>query len=190
MSDALHEMIAITPLGGTKARVDTHGAVTLTEVTHLALASVTARFGQADACRKHLAALLAGKAPDVEELVMHDPEASFWIGPNQRMVGAPHDSLEELAAHLTVRFGPAASVTEQNDAWAVFDLEGDFAPVMELMCPINMRTLVPGTAKRTTIDHLGCFVTCRSDKHLRILGPRSSAGSLHHALLMAMRAAL
>lgn len=189
MSNPLPEMIPLSALGGRAAQKHVHGPVTLTEVTHLALASVAARHGQEDACKKHLSTLLGQAAPDVEELVMNDPEAAFWIGPNQWIVGAPHDSHEDLAARLITRFGPSASITEQSDAWAVFDLQGDALPVMELLCPIDMRTLTVGRARRTTIDHLDCFVTRRGEDHLRILGPRSSAGSLHHALLTAMRAA-
>ncbi|WP_425040957.1 sarcosine oxidase subunit gamma [Primorskyibacter sp. S187A] len=189
MSENLPQMMPLTALGGDTPRVDTHGPVTLTEISHLALASVAARLGQEDACRAHLIALLGGSVPGVEQLVLHEPEAGFWIGPDQWMIGAPHDSHEDLAAQLVQRFGETASITEQNDAWAVFDLEGDVAPVMELLCPINMRAFPAGSARRSSIDHLGCFVTCRADTHLRILGPRSSAGSLHHALLTAMKSA-
>ncbi|MGX9354751.1 sarcosine oxidase subunit gamma [Roseobacteraceae bacterium S113] len=178
-----------TALGEDSPRVDSHGPVTLTEISHIALASVTARLGQEDACKAHLSALFDGPVPGVEELVMHDPEAGFWMGPDQWLVGAPHESHEDLAAQLQQRFGATASITEQNDAWAIFDLQGDVTPVMELLCPINMRAFPPGTARRTSIDHLSCFVTHRAQDHLRILGPRSSAGSLHHALLTAMKAA-
>lgn len=189
MSDALPEMTPLTALGGQDPVVANTGSVVLTEVTHLALASVTARHGQDETCKAHLTDLLEHPAPSIEELVMHDPEAAFWIGPDQWMVGAPHDTHEDLAAGLKARFGASASVTEQNDAWAVFDLEGTFIPAMELLCPINMQSFPTGSASRTTIDHMGCFVTRRAADHLRILGPRSSAGSLHHALLTAMRAA-
>ncbi len=189
MSDLLPEMKPMTALGGDSPRADTHGPVTLTEVTHLALASVQARLGAEEACRKRLSDLLESDAPGVSELVMHDPEASFWIGPDQWMIGAPHDSHEDLAVQLTTRFGETASITEQNDAWAVFDLRGEVAPVMELLCPINIRKMAVHTVQRTAIDHLSCFVTRRATDHLRILGPRSSAGSLHHALVTAMKSA-
>lgn len=186
MSEPLPDMKPLTALGSHEPRVDTRGPVTLVEITHLALASVQARLGAEDACRAHLARLLESKAPDVGEVVLHDPEAAFWIGPDQWMVGAPLDTHEDLAAQLVARFDGTASITEQNDAWAVFDLKGDVAPVLELLCPINIRAMAVSTAQRTMIDHLGCFVTRRAIDHLRILGPRSAAGSLHHALLTAM----
>lgn len=189
MSDPLPEMIPMSALGGRTEQTHAHGPVTLTEVTHLALASVTARLGQEARCKAHLTDLLEQNAPGIEELVMHNPEAAFWMGPDQWMVGAPHNTHEDLASQLKARFEESASVTEQNDAWAVFDLKGDYALVLELLCAVDLRSLAVGRARRTTIEHLGCFVTRRGEDHLRILGPRSSAGSLHHALLTAMRSA-
>ncbi len=189
MADLLPDMTPLTTLGDREPRVDAHGPVTLTEITHLALASVQARLGHETACRAHLGEVLDGPPPGVGEVVLHDPEAAFWIGPDQWMVGAPHDTHEDLAAQLIARFGETAAITEQNDAWAVFDLQGDVGPVMELLCPIDIRRMAVSTAQRTAIHHLSCFVTRRAPDHLRILGPRSAAGSLHHALLTAMKAA-
>lgn len=189
MSDPLPQMTPMSALGGTTPKTATHGPVTLTEVTQLALASVSARLGQAEACRMVLQELLRQPAPRVEGLVMHDPETAFWMGPDQWMISAPHETHEDLAAQLKHRCGASASVTEQNDAWVVLDMKGDVVPVMELLCPINMRVFDQGNARRTTIDHLGCFVTHPGIDHLRIFGPRSSAGSLYHALLTAMRSA-
>ncbi|MEM9580220.1 MAG: sarcosine oxidase subunit gamma [Pseudomonadota bacterium] len=187
----MHELTPITALGGAEPRFDTVGDTGLWENPGLALASVHARVGHEKACRKHLATLLEADAPGPGKCHLHDPEAAFWMGPDQWMVGAPYDSHEDLAAQLSTRFGDTASVTEQSDAWAVFDLKGDVVPVMELLCPINIRAMQTGDAQRTSIHHLGCFVLRRDPaSHLRILGPRASATSLHHALLTAMKAAL
>lgn len=188
----MHDLTPITALGGTAPQVDTVAGVTLTENPGLALASVSARQGQEDACRAHLADLLESDAPAIGKCVLHDPEASFWMGPDQWMVGAPFDSHEDLAVQLKTRFGNTASITEQSDAWVTFDLRGDgIEAVMELCCNINIRAMQTGDAQRTSIHHLGCFVLRRDPASLlRILGPRASAGSLHHALLAAMKAVL
>ena len=188
MSDPLPMMTPLPALGRTTAQVDTVGSLILAEETGLALASVSVRLNHEDACAAVLQDILGGQIPGIEEVVMHNPESAFWVGPNQWMVIAPHDTHEDLAAQLKSRLQASASVTEQNDAWVIFNLQGDYAPVMELLCPINLRTFDIGTARRTSIDHLGCFVTRRGEQHLQIFGPRSSAGSLHHALLTAMRA--
>ncbi|WP_176219123.1 sarcosine oxidase subunit gamma [Planktotalea arctica] len=188
----MHDLIAITALGGLEPRVDTVAGTILSENPGLALASVHARMGHEDACRAHLADLLDGQVPEVGRTVLRDPEAAFWTGPDQWMVGAPFDTHEDLAAELKARFGDTASVSEQTDAWACFDLRGPgMAAVIELLCPINIRQMQTGDAQRTSIHHLGCFVLRRDPSDwVRILGPRASATSLHHAVLSAMRSAL
>jgi len=188
----VHDLAPLTALGGTKPRADAHGGVTLTENPCLALASVAARRGHEPACRTHMDDLLEGPAPGPGTFRLHDPEEAFWMGPDQWMVAAPYASHEDLADRLKARFSATASITEQSDAWVCFDLHGEgLEAVMELCCNIDIAAMKPGDATRTAIHHLGSFVLRRDPaSHLRILGPRASAQSLHHALLTAMQAAL
>lgn len=188
----MHDLAPLTALGGTTPREDAHGGVTLTENAGLALASVTARRGQDTACRAHLESLLEAPPPGPGRAQLHDPEAAFWMAPDQWMIGAPYATHADLAATLKARFGATATVVEQTDAWACFDLRGaGVEAVMELCCNANVRAMVTGDAVRTSIHHLGAYVLRRDPaQHLRLLGPRASAASLHHALLTAMRAAL
>jgi sarcosine oxidase subunit gamma len=174
--------------------------MTLSENPGLALASVAARLGHEVECAAYMADLLGRDAPDPGKACLRDPEAAFWMGPDQWMVSAPYASHEDLAVQLKSRFGATASITEQSDAWACFDLQGpehgpehgpEIERVMELLCPLNLRQMQTGDATRTVIHHLGCFVI-RQDppEHLRILGPRASAGSLHHGIVEAMGSVL
>ncbi len=186
----MHDLVAITALGGSDPRVDTVASVTCTEVPAVALASVAARAGREDAARTALAKLIGASAPDVGQ-VAGDVIAAFWTGPDQWMVEAPFDTHEELA-HLTKdRVGDTASVSEQTDAWTRFDLEGaDVLVVLELLCNLDCRKMGAGETARTSIHHLGCYVLFRSTASFSLYGPRSSAGSLHHAIVAAMKSAL
>lgn len=186
----MHNLTAMTALGGTTAREDTVGSVTLTEKPDIALASVAARMGHEEACRGHLKDVL-GAVPGPSKVQLHDPEAGFWMGPDAWMVGAPFATHEDLAHQLKARFGETASITEQTDAWVCFDLRGaGMEDVMERLCAVDIRTMRTGDGTRTVIDHLGCFVLRRDPSDwVRILGPRSAAGSLHHAVITAMRSA-
>jgi sarcosine oxidase subunit gamma len=177
-------------LGGTDPREDVVGTVTLTERPGIALASVAARLGHEQACRAHLADVI-GAVPAPGQCQLHDPEAGFWMGPDLWMVGAPFETHEDLADQLKARFGQTASITEQTDAWVIFDLRGSgMEDVMERLCAIDIRAMKTGEGTRTIIDHLGCFVLRRDPSDwVRILGPRSSAASLHHAILTAMHSA-
>lgn len=190
MSETSNEMTPRTPLGATDPRVDMHGPVTLREVTDTAFASYAARLGQEAGAKEALSSFLGASPPDAGHSVVCDPIAAFWIGPDQWMVSAPFASHEDLAAKLMKHANGTASVTEQNDAWCRFDLTGDgLADVFERLCPVNIRACSGGEATRTSIEHLGCFVIVRTPADIIVLGPRSSAGSLHHALLTAMRSA-
>lgn len=186
----MHNLVAITGLGGHKPQVDSHGGATCTEVPEVALASYMARLGQETAAQAALAQALGAQVPHVGRLVEADLTA-FWMGPEQWMVEAPLMTHEGLAEELAGLSAGVASVTEQTDAWTRFDLTGArLELVLELLCQMNIRAMKGGEAQRGSIHHLGCFVLCRSVSHFSIYGPRASAGSLHHAIVTAMKSAL
>jgi len=188
----VHDLIAITALGGTEPRVDKLAGVTCTEVTNQALASVAARLGKETGCASALQSLLKATPPLAGKAYLGTPFSAIWTGPDQWLVAADFDSFEDIEAQVKSSLGDNASVTEQSDTWCGFDLAGDgIRPVMELLCNVNIRAMQHGDATRTSIHHLGCFVICADAQgFIRILGPRASAGSLHHAILTAMKSAL
>jgi sarcosine oxidase, subunit gamma len=188
----VHDLAPLCALGATAPKTVTVAGVTLTENPGLAFASVAARRGQESACRDHLNAVLGGHVPDAGKAVLHEPETAFWVGPDQWMVGAPFATHEDLAAQLKFRFGTTASITEQTDAWVCFDLRGDgVEDVMRLCANIDIDQMKTGDAARTVIHYMGVYVLRQDPSNwLRILGARSSAESLHHALVTAMKSAL
>lgn len=188
----MHSLTPITALGGTKPQVDQVAGLTCTEVTDLALASVAARLGQEKQCAKALKSILGASPPEAGKALLSQPFSAVWMGPKQWMIGADITTHEEIAALLKTDLKDTASVSEQTDAWAGFDLSGDgIAAVMELLCNVDLRKLQSGDATRTSIHHLGCFVICGDpNSFVRLLGPRASAGSLHHAIATAMKSAL
>lgn len=184
------DLIAITALGGTEPRVDAVGGVICTEYPGVALASVAARLGQEAAARTALSDLIKVPTPDVGRLAGETVKA-FWASPDQWMIEAPFETHENIADQVKAAVGDTASVTEQTDGWTRFDLSGDkISAVLELMCMLDLRKIDTGSASRCSIHHIGCFVLCRSPELFSIYGPRSSAGSLHHAIVTAMRSAL
>lgn len=182
----MHDLKTVTALGGAEPRVDAFDHITIAENDGLALASVAARLGREAECYAALNDLL-GAVPDVGKAILRDPEAGFWMGPDQWMLGAPRATHELLADHLKARFGDAASVTEQSGAWVCFDITGpEMENFCERICAVPIRRMVAGDLQRTVIHQLGCFVIRReASDHIRILGPRASAKTLHHALLTA-----
>lgn len=185
----MHDLAPLTPLGGTAPRVDTYGARTLTEVIDRALASVAARLGREEEAAALVGTLIGAGAPGPSRIGGDGTLAAFWTGPDQWMVEAPFETHEDLAARIVARSEGAVSVTEQTDAWCRFDVTGpDLPRILERLCPVDAQGFVGGEAVRTTVEHMGCFVICRAPEQVSVMGPRSSAGSLHHALVTALRA--
>lgn len=125
--------------------------------------------------------------------IIEDKEFSlFWTGPDQWFVETRLDKYEDIAAILKATFGDTASITEQSGAWARFELSGSGAlKLLERLCMVDIEKMPTGTAVRTVMEHLGVFVICReAGSRYTILGARSSASSLQHALVTAAASAL
>lgn len=180
----------LTALGHAAPVVDQIGPWTITERADVALASLAIRRGQAEALR----ALAAGASlplPEVARAAGGAIYGAFWIAPEMWMVEAPFASHEDISAHLKAIFAETASITEQTDAWVRFDLEGPgLTRLFERLSNFDLAKAGPGAAARTVIDHLGCYLITRSDTLVSLYGPRSSAQSLHHALIVAARSVL
>ncbi|CUX83234.1 MAG: sarcosine oxidase, subunit gamma [Roseibaca calidilacus] len=180
----MHDLAPLTALGATTPRCDTIGTITIAENPDVALASVAARRGQSAPCAAALAAWLDAPAPGIAE---HSGThmAAFWLGPDMWMLEAPFATREGMAQDLAQRLKGMASVTEQTDAWARFDLSGDgLADMLARLTNLDLATLPQRFARRTVMEHVGCYLL-RRDAGYSIYGPRSSAGSLHHALRLA-----
>lgn len=179
-----HRLKPLTPLGQAAPQTDTIGPITITENVLVALASLATRRGRDSDITKAAKTLgITLPAPG------HASENALWIAPDQWLIEAPFTSHEDILAHLKPAFGDAASITEQTDAWVRFDLSGpDLHALFELLCNLDTRAMKPGMGTRSVIEHLGCYVICRASG-FTVLGPRSSAKSLHHALITAAKSA-
>ncbi|WP_027236174.1 sarcosine oxidase subunit gamma [Leisingera caerulea] len=187
-----HGLKAISPLGGHEPRADTFTGLLIREVTDRALASLAIRQGQAEAVNAAAASYLGGPLPEPASWSAAGEFAAWWMGPDLWMVSAPHDSHELLAADLKQAVGEAGSVVEQTDGWCCFGLEGVRCfDVLERLCNANVRAGKAGDATRTSMEHLGVFLLCHEPgQRYSIIGPRSSAASLHHALVAAAKSVI
>ena len=180
----MHDLAPLTALGATAPRRDTIGAITIAENPGVALASVAARRNQSGACVTALADWLGAPAPAVAEHTGDDLSA-FWLGPDIWMLEAPFATHEGMARDLAQHFAGLASVTEQTDAWARVDLSGNgLDDMLARLTNLDLATLPARFARRTVMHHIGCYLLRRGAGY-SIYGPRSSAGSLHHALCLA-----
>lgn len=185
---ASHRLKALPALGGEFLSVETIGPVTLAEEMDMALASLASRRGR-EAEVAALAAQAGIPLPEPGRAASQGIWGAFWVSPEMWMVEAPHGTHEDIVAHLKPIFGEAASITEQTDAWARFEVTGPLQPLFERLCNLDLWRFGPGSATRTIIEHLGVYAIRRAPNRMTLLGPRSSADSLHHALVTAARSA-
>jgi sarcosine oxidase subunit gamma len=114
--------------------------------------------------------------------VQRDKAGAFWTGPGQWMITLEGAASTDFAAQLRAQ-APGCAVTEQTDGWAAFDISApDLTPVFERLVNLDLSRFPPGSATRTTIEHMGVYVIHRGTGQGTILGMRSAAGSLWHAL--------
>ena len=181
------DLTPITPLGGTSLRTDTIGAITISEGDDWALASVAARTGQGEDTLARARKLTGLDLPGPGGLVAGGDWRAWWMSPDAWMLATPISMSEDIVAAVKPALGVAASVTEQTDAWARFDIT---APVgfLERLCNVDPARAAPGSATRTVMEHMGVVLLRHEEGAFSVLGARSSAGSLHHALLTAARA--
>lgn len=177
-------LATITALEGREPRTDRIGGVTITENPDVALASVTERRGHDLSTSGVLCVTLPGPGSHATGA---DGMAALWLAPGSWMIEAPLRPGDDLAARVKATVGAAASVTDQTDAWVCFDIDAaDAGALFERLCPLDTRSMDAGQGSRSVIEHAGCLIVCRDrNQRFSIFGPRSSAGSLHHALVAA-----
>lgn len=175
-------LMAMTALGRREPTTVTHGPLTISERTDVALASVAARKGRmADVAKAAQGAGVPLPGPATHS--QGTPYSSFWVAPEMWFVEAPFASHELVADLLKAALGDGASITEQTDAWVAFDLVApDLALILERLCNVDFRSVPNGYATRTVMEHLGVYLVKHGPGTARIYGPRSSAESLLHAL--------
>lgn len=176
------KLVAMTALGAHVPVQMIVGPVTITERFDVALASVAVRKGRE----------LLGDVPLPGPAMWQagEPYSAFWVAPGMWFVEADFAAHEGIAEEMKAIFGDAASVTEQTDAWVVFDVAApDLAPMLERLCNVDFRAVPLGHATRTVVEHLGCYLVRHAADKVRLYAPRSSAQSLLHALEVAAKAA-
>ncbi len=184
----------ITALGARAPRVDRIGTVTITERPEVALASLALRRGT-EAERLELPITLPGPGGHVSDTAAAAADGeggwgALWLGPGSWLIEAPLALGRDLSVDLARRVAGRASVTDQTDAWVCFDIDAsDAAALFERLCMLDVRRMDRGAGSRSVIEHVSCLVICReANRRFTVIGPRSAAASLHHALTTAAAA--
>lgn len=182
-------LIPLTALGALAPREDTFPGLRIRERDDRALASVAARRGREAEVARALESLAGCPVPGPGGMASGPVMTLFWTAPQQWFLDAPLASHEDIACHAKAALGEAASVTEQTGGWARFDLDGPAClAALERLVPLDLAALTGPAAARTLAEHMGVLVLCHTPgRAFSLLGARSSAAALHHAIMTAAR---
>lgn len=172
------DLTPITALGATAPAQLRAGALTITENAGLALASLSLRAGQPQPMPFGLT------LPGPGAWVAGDDLAAFWTAPGQWMIESEGRAESGFAAALAAE-APGCAITEQTDGWTAFEIDGPpeaIRALLEKLVNIDAAGLTPGHATRTGLHHMGAFLIRRAGDRLAVIGMRSLAAALWHAL--------
>lgn len=175
----------LTALGGSTARAVSYGTLMLEENNGLAFASLALRRGIAEPSPFGLA------LPGPGRWAENDAAAALWTGPSQWLVEGPGRAETDFAAEVSTAC-PGCSVTEQTDGFVAFEVRSAAgkAPILALMAKLvnlDPSRFGPGTGTRTGLEHMSVFVIRRAADRLAVIGMRSAAATLWHALEIAVQ---
>lgn len=174
------DLIPLTALGAVDARTARFGALTLAEDDSLGLASLTLRKGQTAPTPFGLT------LPDAGAMTTSGAFGAFWTGANQWMITGAGQGTSDFAALIRAE-APYASITEQTDGFAAIRIISAAGPdlipaLMAKLVNLPPAAYAPGHATRTGLEHMTVFVLRPSDTEITVIGMRSYAASLWHAI--------
>lgn len=168
MADAVLAPVAASALAGVAAAGQRLGrkagaaGVVIAEVTGLGIASVAARRGQSAALvEKFQAATGLALLGNPKRVSGHDVSV-VWSGPDQWLVLSSSAEGRGRAKSLALDLQGLASVTDQGDSRAVFEVSGPHAYealAKGVMIDLHPRAFAPGDTAVTLVAHIGVQIT-------------------------------
>ncbi|MEM6323489.1 MAG: hypothetical protein AAF748_07395 [Pseudomonadota bacterium] len=174
-----------TPIGETNVKI---GANRIFARQDLALIGLAIPLGGEAALQD---ALGTGALPEATRVLDHDIGMIMRTGQDSLLVMRPRDSVDP-AANLHEQLGAHAYITDQSDAFAVFEIIGpDTRAALERLCPLDIdpATFPPGACAQTAFEHMNTTILCQSRDQYVLFCPSSSVTSFAEALETAFRSA-
>lgn len=174
------DLSPITALGSSDPMDRRFGPLQITELPDVGLASLALLRGA------NLPAPMGLDLPGPGQSAGIRDVTALWTGPGQWMILAPGHALDDIAAQVATE-APGCAVTDQTDGWTVFQItshggEAPLAALMEKLVNLDLNSFAPGSATRTGLHHMSVFVIRRAADRVTVIGMRSLAGALWHAL--------
>lgn len=135
--------------------------LTITERTGVALATVIARRGQADALRERMRTRFACDLPLAPRVVEGATLAVIWAGPERWLVASAALPPDDLVSSLRACAAGTAAICDLSDARVLLRVRGAAArDVLARGFPIDLHPSVfkPGDTAITIVAHVTCQI--------------------------------
>lgn len=181
MSD--FKLAAQAPLGGYCANFE---AVSLTELTGLALVSVATPMGGHDDLLSNTVAAFGTTLPGIGCCTRSEDGQTRLLGlqRDQLFVVLEHESHNALSV-VTEKLGTTGYYTDQSDSWVILQMTGlGSRAALERICMLDLSPDVFSidAVARTTMEHLSVIIVRDDADSFWLMSARSSAKSFLHAL--------
>ena len=185
----MHKLKALTPLNNDQLAFDRFEGITLREENDLSLAMLMKHSGTDKDFHALAKNILKVDFPKVSKSVTQGERVIRWIRSDTWLIEAPYIGHGKLESEIKDLFGNAVAVVEQSDAFCLFDIEGlKCTEVLARLCNVDTGKMKKGDISATQLEHLNCFIVCKKEgQQYRIMGPRSAAISIQHAIISAIK---
>ncbi len=176
-------LTAQAPLGGYSANFD---AVSLTELTGLALVSIATPMDGEDDLHRSTVAAFGTTLPAVGSSTRSEDGQARLLGlqRDQFFLLLEHESHNALSM-VSDKLGTAGYYTDQSDSWAILRIDGPGSrTALERICMLDLSAdvFLIDTVARTTMEHLSVIILRDNADSFLLLSARSSAKSFLHAI--------
>lgn len=177
------DLMTLTALGEQTPRTLSLAPYTISENSRLGLASLALARGA------KVPAPFGLTLPEPGGWYGQDGYAAIWIAPDQWLVLGERMGDTDFAAMVGAQ-APQTRVSEQTDGWVSIEIEAGetaLSALLERLVNLPTDATQTGRATRTGLHHMSVFVIRPAKDRLVVMGMRSMAGSLWHAIETTVR---
>ena len=177
----------LNALGGNDLERSSFNGIEITEKYLNSLASIGCSEPLLKNFSKKLKSIFDIKVPGPGKSVASQKVRVSWTAQGQWFIESEEVFSQGFDIYLLEKLGKEFVVTDQSDGWVKFSLSGDnILKALEKCIMLDLYKMTGGSFSRCSLEHIGVYLLCeRAKRDFLIYGPRSSANSLHRALIQA-----
>ena len=180
---------ALTPFGMEKLQKSFINGININEEEIKALASIACSPSMYNLLSRKLKATFSMQTPSSGHSIFKYNNRLSWTAQGQWFLESAKTFDQGFDLYLKENLGKEFAITDQTHGWIKFSLSGSFVlKALEKCIMLDVHEMTTGAFNRCALEHIGVYILCHKAKYkFSIYGPRSSAQSLYHSLIQAIK---